>query len=339
MVTGPEQVERLRVTLIDWLSSGLRGPYDAAFSEKRSHIGRRHVQIGLPQQYMFAAINVVRGEYQDLIDAMYSHREAMLTIRSVNKLLDIELALMLRDYQLESEAQLVARERRNRAERLAALQTMTEGLAHEVRNPLNSAALQLELVERRLRRDTDDTSLLDPIGLAAHEIRRLSDMLTRFLAFASASDLHLEQHDAIALARQVIESERERAAKHGVELTLVVSSDAVVAAFDAGKLHQIMLHLVRNAIEAAPTRGHVSLGVAIDGDALRVFVGDDGAGIDVDTRRRIYEPFFSTKEGALGMGLAIVHNFVTMHGGHIDVVTSSKGTAVTVEIPRQNGVE
>src|SRR5262249_12959990 len=103
VLSGPEQVERLRVTLIDWMSTGLLGPYDEAFYDKRSRIGRRHVQIGLAQQYMFTAMNIVRSAYLDRIAELYPPAEALLIVRSVDKLFDLELALMLRHYQLVSE--------------------------------------------------------------------------------------------------------------------------------------------------------------------------------------------------------------------------------------------
>ena len=148
VLSGPEQVERLRVTLIDWMSTGLLGPYDRAFNEKRARIGRRHVQIGLAQQYMFTALNVVRSAYLDRIGELYESSEALWVVRSVDKLFDIELALMLRHYQLVSEERLVTRERAIQADRLTALQTMSAGLAHEVRNPLNAAKLQLDLLQR-----------------------------------------------------------------------------------------------------------------------------------------------------------------------------------------------
>src|SRR6185436_4609234 len=101
--------------------------------------GRRHVQIGLAPQYMFASMNVVRTAYHDFVIAALSDADAQAAMRSVHKLLDIELAIMLHHYQLDSEERLVARERRSQTEKLVAMQTMSAGLAHEVRNPLNAA--------------------------------------------------------------------------------------------------------------------------------------------------------------------------------------------------------
>ena len=333
VLQGPEQVERLRVTLIAWMSSGLLGPYDAVFEDKRSRIGRVHVRIGLAQQYMFTSMNVVRAAYLDRIAGLYPAEEAIQVIRSVDKLFDIELALMLRHYQLDSEERLIKRERQMQADRLMALQTMSAGLAHEVRNPLNAARLQLELLERRLRRQLDDPKVVEPVNLANQEIQRLTELLNEFLSFARPPDVRTEDHDVLALARNVLELERPFAERSGTELTLDSTAGAVVAPVDAGKLHQVVQNLVRNAIEAAAANGHVSVGVAVERGALHIRVSDDGPGIADHVRPRIYEPFFSTKEGGTGMGMSIVHNFVAMHGGTIDISTGPRGTVVTVVIP------
>ena len=325
VLSGPAQVERLRVTLIDWMSTGLLGPYDVAFNEKRARIGRRHVQIGLAQKYMFTAINVVRSAYLDHIAELYPARDALDVVRSVDKLFDIELALMLRHYQLVSEERLVT-----------SLQTMSAGLAHEVRNPLNAAKLQLEVLERRLRKHDDGPDLGHPIELARHEIGRLSNLLDDFLAFARPAGLNLADGDLVAVVRHVVELEQGLADAGGT--ALAVSGEAAVhARIDASKLHQIVQNLVRNAIEAAGAGGHVTVGVALEAedDTVHVRVTDDGPGMTDEVRARMFEPFFTTKEGGTGIGMAIVHNFVAMHGGSLDVTTGPSGTTIDVALPRR----
>ncbi|MFT3695538.1 MAG: protoglobin domain-containing protein [Kofleriaceae bacterium] len=333
VLTGPDQVERLRRTLIDWMSTGLLGPWDLEFNQKRARIGQVHVRIGLAQQFMFTAMNVVRVAYLDRIAQLYPAPEALLVMRAVDKLFDIELALMLRHYQIDSEQRLVSRERQIQGDQIAALQTMTAGLAHEVRNPLNAAKLQLELLERRVRRTTEDPKLVDPIGLAHHEIQRLTEMLNEFLAFARPPELNVHDADAVAIVRQVLELERALADRTSTELTLKAPSSAVVP-IDSGKVHQIVQNLVRNAIEATPG-GHVDIAVALEDAMLHIRVSDDGPGMTPETRARMFEPFFSTKESGTGMGMSIVHSLVNLHGGHIDVATGSAGTSFEISLPRR----
>jgi signal transduction histidine kinase len=334
VLSGPAQIERLRLTLIDWMSTGLLGPYDERFYEKRSRIGRRHVAIGLAHQYMFTAMNVVRTAYLDLIAQLCPPVEAWTFARSVNKLLDVELAVMVRHYHLDSEEKLVAREHRIQADRIIAMQTMSSGLAHEVRNPLHSATLQLELLERRLRRQGDDANLLEPNFVAQKEIKRVTALLGDFLTFARPPELHTQDHDLIAIVRNVVDLERVSAERHGAHLSLVASPRQVMAKVDAPKLHQVTLNLVRNAIEAVSAGGNITVEVVGDDVRCHIRVADDGPGIPDAVRSRIYEPFFSTKEGGTGLGMSIVHSLVTLHGGSISLDTSPRGTRFDVVIPR-----
>jgi len=333
VLTGPEQVERLRVTLIDWMSSGLLGPHDDRFYEKRSRIGRRHVQIGLAPQYMFTAMSVMRTGYHDHVFRELPPDEAKAAMRAVDKLLDIELAIMLHHYQLDSDEKLVARERRSQTEKLTAMQTMSAGLAHEVRNPLNAAKLQLELLERRLRRECDDPKLLEPTDLAQREIERLTALLNDFLTFARPSELHPQERDISAIVRQVVELEHVAAVAQHKDLRLVVAPDQLIARVDAAKIHQILLNLVRNGIEAVPPGGHVAVELLAEEGRFVIRVQDDGPGIPLAVRHRIYEPFYSTKEGGTGLGMSIVHSLVVLHGGSIEIDTSPRGTRFDVAIP------
>ncbi|HEX7840791.1 MAG TPA: ATP-binding protein [Kofleriaceae bacterium] len=334
VLSGPAQVERLRISLVDWMSSGLLGPHDERFYEKRTRIGRRHVAVGLSSQYMFTAMTVLRLAYQDRIAELYPAADALAVMRSVHKLLDAELAIMIQHYELDTEEKLVARERKSQADRILAMQTMSAGLAHEVRNPLNAAMLQLELLERRLQRTAPDPRLTEPTELAQKEIERLTKLLNEFLVFARPPELHAQEHDVVAVVRQVVDLERGEAEQRGATLTLSAEPEQVIAEVDVDKLHQLVLNLVRNANEAVPVGGRVQVGVRVDDAACRIRVTDNGPGIPDHVKPRIYEPFFSTKESGTGLGMSIVHSLVSLHGGAIDLETGPGGTTFEVSIPR-----
>lgn len=334
VLSGSHQVDHLKVTLIDWMSSGLTGPHDEHFYEKRSRIGRRHVQIGLAHHYMFTAMTVVRVAYLEHITAAYPAEQVAQVLGSVEKLLDIELAIMAGHYHIDSEDKVLARERRAQAARISAMQTMTAGIAHEVRNPLNSAQLQLELLERRLKRHTTDEKLLDPCELAQREIERLTRLLDDFLVFARPPDLTLDDCDVTELVRTVVEIERITADQRGVVLTFE-AKPVQRARLDPGKLRQLVLNLLRNATEAVAIGGHVTVSVDGDDRVVRIVVSDDGPGIPEPIQSRIYEPFFSTKSGGSGLGMSIVHSLVALHGGAIDLTSSTAGTRFEISIPRR----
>jgi two-component system sensor histidine kinase HydH len=296
---------------IEWMESGLLGPYDEAFVWKRAR----------PARTMFRAINIVRTAYIEKAIELFPASGVGTVVRAVNKLLDLELAVMMRHRQLDSDDK-----------RITAMQTLTSGLAHEIRNPLNAAALQLELLERRLRRLNDDPKLREPIELANHELSRLTALLNDFLQFARPPELNLVRQDVVNVVRHVIELEKPLAERRHVSVELV-AHEPLMANVDAGKVHQIVQNLVRNAVEAASA--HVE--IAIENgrpDRMHIRVRDDGAGIPADLLPRIYEPFFSTKDFGTGMGMAIVHSLVAMHGGKIAIQTSPTGTLFDIELPR-----
>jgi signal transduction histidine kinase len=203
-----------------------------------------------------------------------------------------------------------------------------------VRNPLNAAKLQLELLERRLRRTNDDPRLTEPLERTQNEIERLTGLLNEFLVFARPPDLHAQEHELVAVVRQVLDGERDAAEQRGVALELDAEPAEILAEFDATKVHQLVANLVRNACEAVTTGGRVGISVRVDDARCVIRVVDDGPGIPEDVRPRIYEPFFSTKDGGAGLGMSIVHSLVTAHGGSIDLATGPRGTAFEVAIPR-----
>jgi two-component system sensor histidine kinase HydH len=330
---GAAQIERLKQTLVAWMDSGLAGPHDEAYYHRRARIGRIHVVIGLPQEFMFTAMNVMRLDFLHAVDELALPDERRMR-DAINKLFDMELAIMLRFYQSDSEAKVVQRERSALGDRLTAMQTLTAGLAHEVRNPLNAAKLQLELLDRRLRRSVHDDKLLEPARLVHHEIRRLGILLDEFLDFARPAQLMAAEHDLLAIARHVIELERPAAELAGKSVELLATCDRVPAWIDAARMSQILINLVTNAIDAVSSGGHVEVRVAgtVDGGAV-ITVADDGGGIPAEVLPRIYEPFYSTKDKGTGLGLAIVHSLVAMHRGSIDIATGADVTEITVRVP------
>jgi signal transduction histidine kinase len=333
LLTSPEQTARLRDTLVEWMASGLVGPHDEGFRDGRSRADSWHVAAGLPRRHVVTAVNLVRGEYHDRIDELYEPREGRLVARSVDKLLDVELALLLDDH-LDANAELVARDRGAQSDRIAAIQTLSAGLAHEVRNPLNSARLQLELLDRRLRRTEADPKLIEPVEQVSREIERLTGLLNEFLAFARPSELALADHDVPAIVREVVAAQKAFATARGAAIQ-VVGVSSLRAYIDAQKLRQISHNLVRNALEAVAPGGHVTVTIDGNDDHVQLTVEDDGPGIPEAIQRRIYEPFFTTKEAGTGLGLSIVHGMVVAHGGTITVASSPRSTRFDVSLPRR----
>ena len=220
--------------------------------------------------------------------------------------------------------------RSRRAERIAALGTMTAGLAHELRNPLNAAHLQLDLARRRLIKDGGGNGALDALDVASAEVSRLAHLVDEFLLFARPDPLRLEPGDLRAVALSTAESVRDDASARSIELVLEVGEPAP-AEFDDKRITQAVEHLLRNAIEAAGDGGRVRVAVSAGERLATIAVEDSGAGLPADAP--VFEPFYTTKPTGTGLGLAIAHRIACDHGGSITVDSSPGHTRFTLSVP------
>ena len=241
-------------------------------------------------------------------------------------LLTLEQAL--RQVRLHVEKRELAR-RAKVAEKLAAVGTMTAGLSHEIRNPLNGATLQLVLLERRVRRlpEGEQGPLLEPLLLVRDEIRRLEHLLQDFLQFARPGEIlpnPVALADVAAAVAGLLGSDAER---RGLLLETDVPRSLPEVAGDAGRLQQVLMNLALNALDATPAGGRVRIAAEADESGLVLSVDDSGPGVSPESAERLFEPFFTTKPQGSGLGLPIVHAIVTQHGGEISVEKSPLGGA------------
>ncbi len=241
-------------------------------------------------------------------------------------LLTLEQAM--RQVRLHAEKRELAR-RAQTTEKLAAVGTMTAGLSHEIRNPLNAAALQLSVLERRLRRlpEGQQGPLLEPLLLVRDEIRRLDHILEDFLQFARPREFRPESVDVGPLLRRVVDLLSGQAETRKVKLELVGAEAVAPVAGEEERLRQVLINLALNALDATPAGGSVLLSAGEDPGRVWITIDDSGPGIPPELRDRIFEPFFTTKAEGSGLGLSIVHAIVTQHEGTLEVGTSPGGGA------------
>jgi signal transduction histidine kinase len=217
--------------------------------------------------------------------------------------------------------------RANRAEKLAAVGTLAAGLSHEIRNPLNAAALQLTVLERRLKKLSEiPATIYEPLALVQAEIQRLSNILDEFLQFARPRELQCAPVDVGALVGQVVELLQPQAEAGRVRLRATIDGATTVDA-DVARLQQALINLLLNAIQATPAGGEVRIAAERRGDGVRLVIDDTGPGIAPELRERIFEPFFTTKEAGSGLGLPQVHSVVHQHGGTLTLEDNPAGGA------------
>jgi signal transduction histidine kinase len=223
-----------------------------------------------------------------------------------------------------------------RAERLAAVGTLAAGLAHEVRNPLNSASLQLTVLERRLERGEGVERTIPIARIIKGEIDRLDRLVRDFLAFAKPNPLDPRPVDLPALLTGVKELIGPEAEAARVSVVVDAPATARPALGDAERLRQVLLNLTRNAIEAMHARGgRLVLRARDTQGTLTIDVEDDGPGFSEDLP--VFDAFFTTKDQGTGLGLALVHRIVTDHGGTIRVESRPGRTCFSVSLPVSRG--
>jgi two-component system, NtrC family, sensor histidine kinase HydH len=250
----------------------------------------------------------------------------------------------MRQVRLHVEKRDLSR-RAQMAEKLAAVGTMTAGLSHEIRNPLNAAALQLSVLERRIQRLPRDVQppLLEPLTLVRDEIRRLDHILEDFLQFARPREFAAKPVDVGALVNRVLDLLGAQAERRDVRLERDLDPVPPVAG-DEERLRQVLVNFGLNALEAVRDGGLVRVscresspasGRPDDPRQVSILIDDDGPGVPAESRDRIFEPFFTTKAKGSGLGLSIVHAIVTQHGGKITVSESPEGGArFSLELPQ-----
>jgi signal transduction histidine kinase len=220
------------------------------------------------------------------------------------------------------------------AERLATIGKMAAHVTHEIRNPLSSIALNLELLEEQVPKgDAEAHALFRAIG---KEVERLSALSQQYLSFARRRAPVAELEDVGQIAVDAAEFVRPELEKHGVRVKLDVEAGLPEVPCDEAQLRQALFNLLRNAREAMPDGGLITLGVKRAGDqAILITVDDEGQGIEPAARARLFEPFFTTKAGGTGLGLAITQHIAVSHGGAIscDRAPGGRGTRFAIRLP------
>lgn len=274
----------------------------------------------------------LRGLEQNLasrIDSQGDPEEIQQIAQAINR-----LGLALRG-NIEREKQIEGQLRHT--ERLASLGRLVAGVAHEVRNPLATIRLRVQMC----RRDTDNPHVRESCVVALEEIERLNGMVNRLLNFARPVQLHCEPADLRNLIEERMDTFREWAQRRGVTLSTESLQNDVSLPVDKDRMAQVFDNVIQNAIEAMSDGGgtlSVSLAsrpnVLNDGNGVCVEFRDTGKGMNSSVIRHVFDPFFTTKPSGTGLGLSICHELVQAHGGEIQVDSEEgRGTSVKITIP------
>jgi len=219
------------------------------------------------------------------------------------------------------------------SERLAALGRITAGVAHEVKNPLNSMRLWLENLKESLSLDGDGPSQ-QAVQVLDKEIDRLDQVVKRFLDFTRPMDVRLEATQLADLLTEVLEIAKPQLQKANIQIEQLLPIDVPEVYVDRALLKQAVLNLVLNAAEAMPNGGQLRLVLSRRGEMAEITVGDTGKGIPQENQQKIFQLFFTTRPGGSGIGLASTFRIVQLHNGSIDFTSEvGRGTTFRIELP------
>jgi PAS domain S-box-containing protein len=239
---------------------------------------------------------------------------AMVTLRDLDSLESIDTQLQV-------------------SERLAALGKITAGVAHEVKNPLNSMRLWLENLKESLPADGDGASQ-QAVQVLDKEIDRLDKVVKRFLDFTRPMDIRLEATQLADLLKEVLEIAKPQLERSNIQLAQLLPIDVPEVYVDRALLKQAVLNLVLNAADAMPNGGQLSLVLSRRGEMAEITVGDTGKGIPPENQQKIFQLFFTTRPGGSGIGLASTFRIVQLHNGSIDFTSEvGRGTTFRIELP------
>ena len=225
-----------------------------------------------------------------------------------------------------------AEESARRSERLAALGQLTAGLAHELRNPLGTMKASAEMLLGRLK--ADDQLGVELAGYISSEVDRANSLVTRFLEFARPVHLRLAPTDLNALIDHAVGQLCHGDARALAAIHKNYDPGIPLIPADSELLERVIANLVQNALQASPAGATVTLKTRAAGANVELSVIDRGTGVKPEIREQIFNPFFTTKPGGVGLGLAISAKIVDEHGGRIRVESEpGRGSIFLISLP------
>lgn len=227
-------------------------------------------------------------------------------------------------------------ERQRLLAQYAEIASLAGGLAHEIKNPLSTIAMNLELLVEDVgeAESPRERRMLSKLVTVQRACRNLQNILDDFLKFARAGELNLEQEDLNAVVLEFIDLFRPTANGNHIEISPHLATDLAPVSLDRVLFRQVLLNLTLNALQAMPQGGLLELQTSMSDGQVRLDLIDNGCGMDERTMSKMFQVFFSTKDNGSGLGLPTVKKIVEAHGGTIACQSAAgKGTRFTILLP------
>jgi two-component system, sporulation sensor kinase E len=223
------------------------------------------------------------------------------------------------------------------AESLAALTTLSAGVAHEIKNPLTSIDIHIQLLQKEIAKlgKTQSRDMKNLLVIVKEEIDRLNSIVQDFLFAVRPMSMSFEREDINVIIQELADFLKYELTEKGIDLVLDLEDDLQLVMVDQKYLKQALLNIMKNSIEAIQENGEmrVKTSVSSDDDVI-IQVFDNGGGISENNIGKIFEPYFTTRKFGTGLGLVIVYKIIKEFGGDIKVKSEEgKGTVFTITLP------
>ena len=236
--------------------------------------------------------------------------------------------------------------RLRRAESLAALTTLTAGVAHEIKNPLGAISIHLQLIQRRLGAEQQEpdsgawSAVREAVGVIEEEVERLNQIVVDYLFAVRPMNIDLASGEVNEVLAELLRLLRPELEEAGIELREQLGNNLPRVLLDQRYLREALLNLIKNAIAAmvegttAERPRVLSVASSTDGDTVTIRVGDTGPGIPQEIQGKIFEPYFTTRDFGSGLGLTLVYKIVKEHLGEIELDSKAgSGSTFSISIP------
>jgi signal transduction histidine kinase len=241
-----------------------------------------------------------------------------------------EMVQQLRESREEIER--LHRTQMSRAEHLATLGEMAAGLAHEIRNPLAGIAGVMEIVGRDL---PANSAAIGVLGEVRHEVVHINKIVSELLEIARPKPPVFQSADLVAVSEHAALFARDQALAKQVTLEVIKNEPVPRLEFDNGQIHQVLLNLLLNAVQACGDGGSVRIEFSSDEQTVTVTVIDTGKGISPAVLPNIFRPFYTTKGNGTGLGLSLARRIVEDHGGKLEATSElGKGSRFALILPK-----
>lgn len=282
-------------------------------------------------QELRTAIRKIAPTYSVVTKAIHSGRSTEALEREIRTLTE-------RWREFCQHCQRVHETEMLQAEHLATMGELAAGIAHEIRNPLAGIAGAIEIITKDVPRDHPDREILEDLR---QEVRRIEKILNDLLAYARPKPPQLQHAELKETVARTLQLARQQTGSKQVQFSIEIPSSLPPFRADSEQLHQVLLNLVLNGIQAIERQGRISIEVAVarsdspnNPDFLDIVVSDDGPGIPPEALGRIFRPFFTTKRGGTGLGLSLCQRIVSQHGGTLTVESElNKGSRFLIRLP------